>query len=98
MENCCHHTKNTPRDEETVRALKNRLNRITGQIAGIGRMLDENRYCKDILIQIAAIESALQALGYQVLQEHMQTCVVEEIQKGNTNIIDEAVDLIKKLK
>ena len=61
-------------------------------------MLDENRYCKDILIQIAAIESALQALGYQVLQEHMQTCVVEEIQKGNTDIIDEAVDLIKKLK
>ena len=52
----------------------------------------------DILTQVAAVESALQAFGYVILQEHMKTCVVEEIKKGNTAIVDEAVELVKKLK
>ena len=64
----------------------------------LGKMLDDNRYCGDILTQVAAVESALQAFGYQILQKHMETCVVEEIQKGHTDIVDEAVELIKKLK
>ena len=57
-----------------------------------------DRYCGDILIQIGAVESALQSLGYIVLQEHMQTCVVEEVKKGNEAIMEEAIELIKKLK
>ena len=60
-------------------------------------MLDDNRYCGDILIQVAAVESALQSFGYLVLQDHLETCVVEEIQKGNTKILDEAVELIRKI-
>ncbi len=97
MSECCQ-VKHTPRSEETVRQLKNCLNRVQGQLTGIGRMLDENRYCKDILIQIAAAESALQSIGYRVLQEHMETCVVEQIQNGNEQIVEEAMDLIRKLK
>lgn len=93
----CHH-KHTPRDAETLKALKNRLHRIIGQLNGIGNMLDDNRYCGDVLTQLAAAESALQSLGYIILQDHMKTCMVEEIQHGNTEIIAEAVDLIKKLK
>ena len=54
----CHHKK-TPRSEAELKSLKNRLNRISGQLAGIGRMLDDNRYCGDILTQVAAVESAL---------------------------------------
>jgi len=65
---------------------------------GIKKMLDDNRYCGDILTQIAAVESALQSFGYIILQDHMETCVVEEIKNGNLQIVDEAVDLIKKLK
>jgi DNA-binding FrmR family transcriptional regulator len=61
-------------------------------------MLDENRYCGDILNQVAAVESALQAFGYLILQEHMETCVVEEVKKGNIAIMEEAVELVKKLK
>ena len=61
-------------------------------------MLDDNRYCGDILTQIAAVESALQSFGYIILQDHKETCVVEEIKNGNLQIVDEAVDLIKKLK
>lgn len=94
---CCHH-KNTPRDEQLVKQLRNRINRIIGQMNGIQKMIDDNRYCGDVLTQIAAAESALQGLGYLVLQEHMETCVVEEIKKGNTAIVDEAVELVRKLK
>lgn len=95
--NSCH-KKDTPREEADLKQLKNRLNRIIGQLNGIGKMLDENRYCGDILTQIGAVESALQSFGYVILKEHLETCVVEQIQKGNTDIMEEAVELIKKLK
>ena len=96
---CCHcHQKATPRSEKERKQLQNRLSRMSGQLNGISRMLEENRYCGDILTQVAAVESALQAFGYAILKEHMETCVVEEIRKGNTAIVDEAVELVKKLK
>lgn len=98
QEACCCHQKATPRSERELKQLKNRLSRMAGQLNGIGKMLDENRYCGDILTQVAAVESALQAFGYLVLREHMETCVVEEIQKGNTGVVEEAVELVKKLK
>lgn len=94
---CCHH-KNTPRDAKAQKQLQNRINRIIGQLNGIKNMIDDNRYCGDILIQIGAVESALQSLGYIVLQDHMQTCVAEEVKKGNDKILTEAVELIKKIK
>lgn len=96
-EKCCK-CKNTPRSEESSKQLRNRINRIIGQLNGISKMIDDNRYCGDILTQVAAVESALQSIGYIILTEHMQTCVIEEIQKGNTEIVNEAVDLMKKLK
>ena len=98
-ENCpaCHQ-RHTPRGEAELKRLKNRLNRMTGQLNGIGRMLDENRYCGDILIQISAVEKALENFGYQVLQSHMEACVTEEIRSGNREIIAETVELMKKLK
>ena len=100
MEHCeCEHRhKHTPRDPEEVRRLKNRLNRMAGQLGGIGKMLDENRYCGDILIQIAAVEKALQSFGYLILQEHMNTCMVEDIRDGKTDTVDETIELIRKLK
>ena len=97
-ETCCCHQKAVPRQEKEVKQLKNRLNRIMGQLNGIGRMLEENRYCGDILTQVAAVESALQSFGYLILQEHMKSCVVDEIRNGNTAIVEEAVELMKKLK
>ncbi|HIQ79785.1 MAG TPA: metal-sensing transcriptional repressor [Candidatus Scatavimonas merdigallinarum] len=78
--------------------MQNRLKRMTGQLNGIANMLEDNRYCGDILIQVSAVQSALQAFAYLLLQNHMETCVVEEIQKGNMQVISEAVELIKQLK
>lgn len=95
--NCCR-TKHTPRTQGEQKQLQNRLNRMIGQLGGISRMLEENRYCGDILTQVAAVESALQSFGYLVLQEHMETCVAEEVRKGNDEILREAVELMKKLK
>ncbi len=94
---CGCHQKATPRSDKELRQLKNRLNRMTGQLNGIGKMLDENRYCGDVLNQVAAVESALKSFAYMVLQKHMETCVVEEIQKGNLAVVQETVELAKKL-
>jgi DNA-binding FrmR family transcriptional regulator len=90
--------RSMPRDPEQIKQLKNRLSRMTGQLNGIGRMLDDNRYCGDILMQVAAVESALQNFGYIVLQTHMESCVAEELREGNPEIMAETMDLIKKLK
>ena len=97
MSECCH-KKHQPRDEKEIKQLTNRLHRMVGQLNGIENMLKENRYCGDILVQVAAVESALQAFGYIVLQEHLNTCVVEDVQNGNTEIMSEVMDLVKKLK
>lgn len=94
----CVRTKHTPRTEQERRQMENRLNRMIGQLNGIKRMLDENRYCGDILTQIAAVESALQSMGYLILKEHMETCVTEGVRNGDTQIMGEAFELMKKLK
>ena len=98
MEDCCCHTKNTPRDEKMVKSLKQRLNRITGQINGVSKMIDENRYCGDVLIQIAAIENALKEVGYIVLKDHMMTCVSDDIKNNDFSSLEEAIEITKKLK
>lgn len=97
MTGCCHQ-KHTPRSEKQQKQLQNRLNRMIGQLNGINRMLNENRYCGDILTQVAAVESALQGFGYIILQEHLQTCVTEEVMNGNVEIMEEVMELVKKLK
>lgn len=94
----CARTKHIPRSEERQRMLRNRISRITGQLNGIQRMLDENRYCGDILTQIAAVESALQSVGYAILEEHMNTCVAEGVRNGDDALLEEAFQLMKKLK
>ena len=94
----CVRTKRTPRSEQERRQLDNRLNRMIGQLNGIRKMLDENRYCGDILTQIAAVESALQSMGYLILKEHMETCVTEGVRAGDAEIMGEAFELMKKLK
>lgn len=63
-------------NSEKRRKLRARANRIAGQVAGIQRMIDEERYCVDILDQIAAVRSALDALGVEMLSQHLESCVL----------------------
>lgn len=63
-------------DDKARREMKIRVNRAAGQVAGIGRMIDENKYCVDILHQIAAARSALDSLGVKLLGEHLESCLL----------------------
>lgn len=89
--------KKKHRDEEERRKLMNRLNRIEGQVRGVKKMLEEEQYCVDILTQVSAIQAALNAFNKELLSSHIHSCVVEEIQKGNTDVVDELCESIKKL-
>ena len=91
----CRH-KNTPRSMELQADMQKRLNRAIGQLNGVKAMIDDNRYCGDVLTQLAAAESAVHSISAILLQNHLETCVVEQIEAGNTAIIDEAMQLIKK--
>ncbi len=64
-------------------ALKKRLHRIEGQVRGIERMVDEDRYCIDILTQVAAVRTALESLGLEVLQDHVNHCVRDALSAGD---------------
>ena len=91
----CRH-KNTPRSTELQADMQKRLNRAIGQLNGVKDMLDDNRYCGDVLTQLAAAESAIHNVSALLLQDHLETCVVEQVQRGNTEVIDEAMQLIKR--
>ena len=92
---CCR-KKDSPRSEEMRRLLQNRISRMTGQLGGISAMIDDNRYCGDVLTQLAAAESAVHRVSEMLLRNHMQTCVVEQIRAGHDEVVDEAMDLIHR--
>ena len=94
----CARYKKTPRGSEELKDLKTRINRTIGQLNGISKMLEDNRYCGDVLTQISAVKSAIESIGYIVLEEHLKTCVIEQVKIGNNDIMDEALALMKKLK
>ncbi len=73
-----------------------RINRVEGQVRGIGKMIENNAYCVDLLTQISAVKSALGSLGRQILDNHISTCVLEGIKNGDNGVIAELNDLIKK--
>ncbi len=91
----CRH-KETPRSLEFQANLQKRLNRAIGQLNGVKGMLDDNRYCGDVLTQLAAAESAIHSVSSLLLQDHLQTCVVEQIRRGNDEVVNEVVQLVKR--
>lgn len=92
---CCRH-KQTERSADFQKDLQKRLNLAIGQLNGIKRMLDENCYCGDVLVQVAAVQGAIKNITLMLLQDHMETCVVEQIREGNDEVVEEMVQLIKK--
>lgn len=94
---CQECTKSKHRDDEEKIKLKKRLCLLEGQIRGIKQMIDDDRYCDDILIQISAVTNSLRSLGNCILKSHMESCMVEEIKNDNLEIIDDIMDLFKRL-
>ncbi|WP_230986947.1 metal-sensitive transcriptional regulator [Cohnella fermenti] len=77
--------------------LVSRLNRIEGQIRGIKGLIEKDTYCDDVLNQIAAVQSALGSVGKLLLEGHMRSCIVERIQAGENEVIDELLVTVNKL-
>ncbi len=78
-------------------ALTRRLNRIEGQLRGIGKMIAEDRYCVDILTQVAAVQAAIDALALQLLEHHLHGCVQTAVKSGDgERAIEEALGVIRK--
>ncbi len=90
--------KKTYRSEEMTKKLTKRINIIEGQVKGIKQMVIDDRYCGDILIQVAAINRALKSLSNEILKNHLTTCVVEDIKNEKLEVIDEVIDLFNKIK
>ena len=92
---CCHKTK--VRSEEEYKALINRLNRIEGQIRGIKGMVEHNAYCTDIIMQVAAANAALNSFNKVLLENHIKTCVAEDIKAGKDETVDDLLKTLQKL-
>lgn len=92
---CC--DRQTERTEKERKALLNRCSRIEGQIRGIKGMIEKDVYCDDILNQIAAAQSALNALSRVILERHMKTCLIDRIQSGENEVIDELMLTVEKM-
>lgn len=96
---CCNDERHKFRDKDGAeyQSLVKRLNRIEGQIRGIHKMVDEDRYCVDILTQVSAVQSALNAFTKELLNQHIHSCVVEDIRAGNDAVVDELCALLQKV-
>lgn len=82
---------------EFKNSLNTRLNRIEGQIRGVKGMIERDTYCDDVLNQLAAIQAALNGVGKLLLEGHMKSCIVERIEAGEHEVIDELLITVKKL-
>lgn len=86
--------------EEARGKVQARLKKVAGQVAGIQRMVDEDRYCVDILHQVAAVEGALDRVGHMLLASHVETCVASAIESGKPKErkqkLDELMDVFSR--
>ncbi len=96
-ETCGACSKTTIRTEDEKKKLINRLNRIEGQIGGIRKMIEQDVYCNDILVQSSAVSAAINSFNKELLASHIRGCVARDIRMGNDETIDELVATLQKL-
>lgn len=92
---CCRKTK--ARSQKEYKDLLNRLSRIEGQVRGIRGMVEKDAYCTDILVQVSAVNAALNSFNKVLLSNHIRTCVAEDIRSGKDETVDELVNVLQKL-
>ena len=89
--------RTSPHDDKTIKALVTRMNRIEGQIRGIKGMIERHSYCDDVLNQITSAQSALDGVSRLLLEKHMKSCVAEQLQAGDDEVMEEVLKTIFKL-
>jgi len=92
-----HHERKSHHSEKVKANLISRLNRIEGQVRGVKGLIEKDTYCDDVLNQIASIQSALNGVGKLLLEHHMKSCMVERIQEGDAEAIEELLITVNKL-
>ena len=97
-ENCCDSKKKTYRDKEEKKQLTKRINIIEGQIRGIKQMIEDDRYCDDVLTQMLAVNKALESLENVILEKHLERCIAKQIKEGNVEVTEEIMNLFKKMR
>lgn len=86
-----------PRTDKEKERVINRLKRVEGQVRGLQNMIENDRYCMDILIQLSAVQSALKKVGFSVMERHAKTCMTQSIRSGNEEeVIDELLAVINQ--
>ena len=93
-DNCC--GKKTKRSDEEKKRIISRLNRINGQISGISKMVENDAYCNDVLIQLSAVKNSVKSLSTYILENHLCTCVARDLENGELDTIDEIISLFKR--
>lgn len=97
MDKYLHEHPIKPRTHDEKQKVINRLKRIEGQVRGIQKMVEEDRYCVDILVQISAIQSALKNVGFAVTERHINHCVSDAIRQGEgQETIEELMSVLKQ--
>lgn len=96
-ESCGTDNRKSHHSDKTKTNLLNRLNRIEGQVRGIKGLIEKDTYCDDVLNQISSVQSALNGVGKLLLEHHMKSCVIERIQEGEHEVLDELLITINKL-
>lgn len=88
--------KKTHRTEEEKKLIENRLNRIEGQLNGIRKMIADDVYCNDLLIQVVAVENSMKSLSNHILEKHLNTCIKTAIENQDKEVVNEMIDLFKR--
>lgn len=97
MEKKCCCAKKKQRSDEEYKKLINRLNRIEGQVRGLKKMIEEDAYCTDVLVQSSAVNAAINAFNKELLSSHIKSCVIGDIKNGKEDVVDDLVATLQKL-
>ena len=93
-ENC---SRSKHRTEEEKKYLQTRLKTIEGQVRGVSKMIEDDKYCNDVLTQLLAINKSIKSLSNDILKSHLSTCVVSDIKDEKLEVLDEVMELIERI-
>lgn len=91
---CCRKKVRSPKE---LKSLVTRLNRIEGQVKGLKNMIENDAYCTDILVQVSAVNAALNAFSKALLSSHIKTCVIDDIRSGKDDVVDDLLNTLQKM-